>query len=60
MVEVTGHMGFSKTGTRSLLVRRWRLIGKCLRPLPNKWKGSPTPRPGADPLPGPGGQRRVA
>jgi lysyl-tRNA synthetase class 2 len=39
LVEVTGHMGFSKTGTRSLLVRRWRLIGKCLRPLPNKWNG---------------------
>lgn len=39
LVEVTGHMGYSKTGTRSLLVRRWRLIGKCLRPLPNKWKG---------------------
>jgi lysyl-tRNA synthetase class 2 len=39
LVEVTGHMGFSKNGTRSLLVRRWRLIGKCLRPLPNKWNG---------------------
>ncbi|MGH3555708.1 MAG: phosphatidylglycerol lysyltransferase domain-containing protein, partial [Mycobacterium sp.] len=37
LVEVTGEMGFSKTGTRSLIVRSWRLIGKCLRPLPNKW-----------------------
>ncbi len=39
LVEVTGSMGFSRNGTRSLLVERWRLIGKCLRPLPDKWKG---------------------
>ncbi len=39
LVEVTGQMGFSKKGTPSLIVRSWRLIGKCLRPLPNKWKG---------------------
>ncbi|MGZ3342678.1 MAG: bifunctional lysylphosphatidylglycerol synthetase/lysine--tRNA ligase LysX, partial [Reyranella sp.] len=39
LVEVTGHMGYSRNGTRSLLVRQWRLIGKCLRPLPDKWKG---------------------
>ncbi|MBY0442549.1 MAG: bifunctional lysylphosphatidylglycerol synthetase/lysine--tRNA ligase LysX [Mycobacteriaceae bacterium] len=39
LVEVTGFMGLSKTGVRSLIVRSWRLIGKCLRPLPNKWKG---------------------
>ena len=32
-------MGASKSGTRSVLVHRWRLIGKCLRPLPDKWKG---------------------
>ena len=32
-------MGHSKSGTRSLMVRGWRLIGKCLRPLPDKWKG---------------------
>jgi lysyl-tRNA synthetase class 2 len=43
LVEVTGQMGFSKTGTQSLIVRRWRLIGKCLRPLPNKWKGLTDP-----------------
>ena len=43
LVEVTGQMGFSKTGTRSLIVRSWRLIGKCLRPLPNKWKGLTDP-----------------
>ncbi len=43
LVEVTGKMGFSKTGTQSLIVHRWRLIGKCLRPLPNKWKGLTDP-----------------
>ncbi|TFV55943.1 bifunctional lysylphosphatidylglycerol synthetase/lysine--tRNA ligase LysX [Mycobacterium sp. PS03-16] len=39
LIEATGTMGYSKKGTRSLLVRRWRLTGKCLRPLPDKWKG---------------------
>ncbi|MDT5149589.1 MAG: lysyl-tRNA synthetase, class [Mycobacterium sp.] len=39
LVEVTGSMGASNSGTRSLLVDGWRLIGKCLRPLPDKWKG---------------------
>ncbi|WP_199255890.1 bifunctional lysylphosphatidylglycerol synthetase/lysine--tRNA ligase LysX [Mycolicibacterium mengxianglii] len=39
LVEVSGLMGASKSGTRSVLVQRWRLIGKCLRPLPDKWKG---------------------
>jgi lysyl-tRNA synthetase class 2 len=43
LIEVTGRMGFSKTGTRSLIVHEWRLIGKCLRPLPNKWKGLTDP-----------------
>lgn len=39
LVQVSGTMGYSKKGTRSLLVLDWRLIGKCLRPLPDKWKG---------------------
>ena len=43
LVEVTGSMGHSKNGTRSLLVDEWRLIGKCLRPLPDKWKGLTDP-----------------
>ncbi len=43
LVEVTGQMGCSKTGTPSLIVHHWRLIGKCLRPLPNKWKGLTDP-----------------
>ncbi|WP_313865525.1 bifunctional lysylphosphatidylglycerol synthetase/lysine--tRNA ligase LysX [Mycobacterium sp.] len=43
LVEITGHMGFSKNGTRSLIVSDWRMVGKCLRPLPNKWKGLTDP-----------------
>ena len=39
LIEVSGSMGYSKKGTRSLMVRSWRMIGKCLRPLPDKWKG---------------------
>jgi lysyl-tRNA synthetase, class II len=39
LIEVSGSMGRSKSGARSLMVRAWRLIGKCLRPLPDKWKG---------------------
>ena len=43
LVEVTGHMGLSRNGTRSVLVNSWRLLGKCLRPLPDKWKGLTDP-----------------
>ena len=43
LVEVTGRMGYSKNGTRSVLVTSWRLLGKCLRPLPDKWKGLSDP-----------------
>jgi lysyl-tRNA synthetase class 2 len=39
LIEVSGSMGRSKSGTWSLMVGSWRLIGKCLRPLPDKWKG---------------------
>ncbi|MBP1821431.1 bifunctional lysylphosphatidylglycerol synthetase/lysine--tRNA ligase LysX [Mycobacterium sp. OAE908] len=39
LIQVSGTMGYSKKGTRSLLALSWRLIGKCLRPLPDKWKG---------------------
>ncbi len=43
LIEVTGTMGYSKNGTRSVLVSRWRMLGKCLRPLPDKWKGLTDP-----------------
>ena len=39
LLEVSGTMGHSRNGTVSVLVTGWRLIGKCLRPLPDKWKG---------------------
>ncbi|WP_396917712.1 bifunctional lysylphosphatidylglycerol synthetase/lysine--tRNA ligase LysX [Mycolicibacterium sp.] len=39
LIEVSGCMGYSRKGAQSLLVDSWRLIGKCLRPLPDKWKG---------------------
>jgi lysyl-tRNA synthetase class 2 len=39
LLEVTGTMGRSRKGITSLMVHNWRLIGKCLRPLPDKWKG---------------------
>ncbi|HPX38568.1 MAG TPA: bifunctional lysylphosphatidylglycerol synthetase/lysine--tRNA ligase LysX [Mycobacterium sp.] len=43
LIEATGRMGYSKNGTRSLLVRHWRMLGKCLRPLPDKRKGLTDP-----------------
>ena len=43
LIEVSGRMGVSRNGTRSVLVSRWRLLGKCLRPLPDKWKGLTDP-----------------
>jgi len=43
LIEVTGTMGASRTGAPSLLIDHWRLIGKCLRPLPDKWKGLTDP-----------------
>ncbi|MEZ0052933.1 lysyl-tRNA synthetase class 2 [Mycobacterium sp. MAA66] len=43
LLEVTGAMGTSRNGTTSVLVHSWRLTGKCLRPLPDKWKGLTDP-----------------
>jgi len=43
LIEVSGVMGASRNGTVSVLVHSWRLIGKCLRPLPDKWKGLTDP-----------------
>ncbi|MFM9035093.1 MAG: bifunctional lysylphosphatidylglycerol synthetase/lysine--tRNA ligase LysX [Mycobacterium sp.] len=43
LIEASGRMGYSHNGTRSVLVNRWRLLGKCLRPLPDKWKGLSDP-----------------
>ncbi len=43
LIEASGRMGYSRNGTRSLLVDRWRMLGKCLRPLPDKRKGLTDP-----------------
>ena len=43
LIEVTGPMGYSRNGTRSVLAHQWRMVGKCLRPLPEKWKGLTDP-----------------
>ncbi len=43
LIEARGRMGYSRNGTRSLLVERWRMLGKCLRPLPDKRKGLTDP-----------------
>lgn len=43
LIEASGRMGYSRNGTRSLMVRRWRMLGKCLRPLPDKRKGLTDP-----------------
>lgn len=43
LIEATGRMGHSRNGTPSLLVTHWRLVGKCLRPLPDKWRGLTDP-----------------
>ncbi|MBS9533061.1 bifunctional lysylphosphatidylglycerol synthetase/lysine--tRNA ligase LysX [Mycobacterium sp. M1] len=43
LIEATGRIGTSRNGTHSLLVTSWRLTGKCLRPLPDKWKGLTDP-----------------
>ena len=43
LIEARGRMGHSRNGTRSLLVSQWRLLGKCLRPLPDKYRGLTDP-----------------
>ncbi len=42
-VAVTGTVGASRTGTRSLLGASWRMTSKALRPLPDKRKGLQNP-----------------
>lgn len=39
LLQVTGVMGISGTGTPSLIVREWRMDAKCLRPMPDKRRG---------------------
>ncbi|NUP25342.1 MAG: bifunctional lysylphosphatidylglycerol synthetase/lysine--tRNA ligase LysX [Nocardia sp.] len=39
LVSVSGQLGHSRRGELSLLVADWRMLGKCLHPLPDKWRG---------------------
>ncbi|MBF6102101.1 bifunctional lysylphosphatidylglycerol synthetase/lysine--tRNA ligase LysX [Nocardia cyriacigeorgica] len=43
LIEVSGRIGRSRRGELSLLVADWRMLGKCLHPLPDKWKGLADP-----------------
>ncbi|EGD54169.1 bifunctional lysylphosphatidylglycerol synthetase/lysine--tRNA ligase LysX [Gordonia neofelifaecis] len=43
LVEVTGTVGTSRSGELSVLATDWRLNGKCLHPLPDKWSGLTDP-----------------
>ncbi|MEV0947040.1 bifunctional lysylphosphatidylglycerol synthetase/lysine--tRNA ligase LysX [Rhodococcus sp. NPDC049939] len=43
LVEVAGVIGYSRRGVLSLLANDWRMTGKCLHPLPDKWKGLSDP-----------------
>lgn len=42
-VSFTGTVGASRTGTPSLLVTGWKLVSKCLHPLPDKHHGISDP-----------------
>ena len=39
LISVSGQLGASRHGELSLLVADWRMLGKCLHPLPHKWHG---------------------
>ncbi|CAM2912408.1 bifunctional lysylphosphatidylglycerol synthetase/lysine--tRNA ligase LysX [Skermania piniformis] len=43
LIEVSGVLGHSRSGELSLLADAWRMTGKCLHPLPEKWKGLQDP-----------------
>ncbi|WP_067532438.1 bifunctional lysylphosphatidylglycerol synthetase/lysine--tRNA ligase LysX [Nocardia crassostreae] len=43
LIEVSGQIGRSRRGELSLLAADWRMLGKCLHPLPDKWKGLADP-----------------
>ncbi len=43
LLEVTGTVGTSRNGELSILATDWRLNGKCLHPLPDKWSGLTDP-----------------
>jgi len=38
-IEVTGECFVTHKGEKSLMVKKWRLLTKAIRPLPEKWHG---------------------
>lgn len=43
LISVSGKLGYSRRGELSLLVADWRMLAKCLHPLPDKWHGLTDP-----------------
>ncbi|WP_280456697.1 bifunctional lysylphosphatidylglycerol synthetase/lysine--tRNA ligase LysX [Nocardia carnea] len=43
LISVSGQLGYSRRGELSLLVADWRMLAKCLHPLPDKWHGLTDP-----------------
>lgn len=43
LIQVSGPIGHSRKGELSLLAADWRMTGKCLHPLPDKWRGLADP-----------------
>ena len=43
LIGVSGVIGASRSGQLSVIVDGWRLDGKCLHPLPDKWAGLTDP-----------------
>ncbi|MFD5073773.1 bifunctional lysylphosphatidylglycerol synthetase/lysine--tRNA ligase LysX [Streptomyces sp. NPDC058371] len=42
-ITATGETGTSDQGEPTVFVTSWQLTGKCLRPLPDKWRGLADP-----------------
>ncbi|GAA3662085.1 bifunctional lysylphosphatidylglycerol synthetase/lysine--tRNA ligase LysX [Nocardioides ginsengisoli] len=43
LVELAGVLGHTKTGERSVFVSSWRMLAKCLHPLPGRVNGTLAP-----------------
>ena len=43
LVEMSGVLGLTRTGHRSVLVDSWRMLAKCLHPLPSRVNGTLAP-----------------
>lgn len=43
LVEMTGDLDLTRTGQRSVFVSSWRMLAKCLHPLPSRVNGTLAP-----------------